>query len=445
MYGFIHTGFVAFALYLLPLQSWANADDGRGGDQKIGIRHSPYKPSIHQRAHVNHAAPVGGNPKSIPRHVHPPPLPNSAQHRHIPPTASYRHPHPGQNNNDNTLRCIPSEGPSYRISDSINVTVQRIEDFGFHPDCPCPYDLEGRCRQSPHMCLTSNASHFCTFYMKDITISNWGALYLSGRRMINFGHRTIAGGGEPQYNPGDAKSFLHGFERAAQRYVASGEHVERNLVVPLRYKWDDCFNHQSFQSIPLIGVMHDLLPQLWQEVDWHASRFTAALLLLLGVPREKILVERNARAKQLVLPWLQFWNPLHLAIPKGIARQVCFKITANLLAKQFSRENIDGVKPLVPMDYLYNPLKDLNASSEQRYVIYFNRSESGSRTVSNEREILRILQDNLRPEYHLIVLGPTREYKVIELLMVIWQQYARYVNRATVILGPHGKYQFLKF
>lgn len=117
------------------------------------------------------------------------------------------------------------------------------------------------------------------------------------------------------------------------------------------------------------------------------------------------------------------------------------KFTANLLEKKFSREERSTVKPLIPQDYDYRPLNlsmIVNDQTVERFVVYLNRSKDGSRTVFNEPEILKLLKEQLKPQYKLVVLGPTKEYKSIEQLHVIWQQYAEVVNRAVLLIGPHG-------
>lgn len=77
-----------------------------------------------------------------------------------------------------------------------------------------------------------------------------------------------------------------------------------------------------------------------------------------------------------------------------------------------------------------------------RYVVYFNRTMGDTRTVINEAELLGAISEHLRPDYRLVVLPSTKEYKSIPELHTVWQQYARIVNRAAVMIGAHGTFLF---
>lgn len=87
------------------------------------------------------------------------------------------------------------------------------------------------------------------------------------------------------------------------------------LVIPLRMKWDDCFNHLSFQTLPLIGHAMELYGSIWDQLYWHASLYSAALLRLLDVPLNRIIIEERVVAKELLLPWIQVHNSLPLSHP----------------------------------------------------------------------------------------------------------------------------------
>lgn len=229
---------------------------------------------------------------------------NHNENRHRPPGGVHTQPSEGPR----TLRCEEHLGPSYQINDRINVTVMSISKFGLKPDCPCPTDKTGKCRTAPHMCVASNVTYVCTFYMRDMTITALGGLVEgTSRDIVSFGHHTMSGGKDPQYFPMISQIFLKGFDNAMSRYVQEVHPMTRDIVVPLRSRWDDCFNHLSFQSMPLMALMYEFHPELWDKVNFHASRFTAALLMLLDVPQSSIVVEKNVRAKTVLMPWTPYW------------------------------------------------------------------------------------------------------------------------------------------
>lgn len=173
------------------------------------------------------------------------------------------------------LRCEPSSDGNtfYNISDTIHVQIGNISDYNLKPDCPCALDGQKKCRQQPHMCVASSMNYFCTFTMTNIIVTDWGAL-LEGdtNDVIQFNHATIGGGKEPMYFPMINSIFLKGFEIAVQKHNPSGHRPAYDLVVPTRTRWDDCFNHLSFQSMPMIAMTYRFHRAQWQNITWHASR-----------------------------------------------------------------------------------------------------------------------------------------------------------------------------
>jgi capsular polysaccharide biosynthesis protein len=81
--------------------------------------------------------------------------------------------------------------------------------------------------------------------------------------------------------------------------------------------------------------------------------------------------------------------------------------------------------------------------SGDRLVIYFSRSLRQERRVVNVEEIFKILSTSLLPGYRLVVMQSVpHPQPEMEHMYALWQQYARLVSRAKVIMGPHGKIVF---
>ncbi len=286
--------------------------------------------------------------------------------------------------------------------------------------------------------------------MKQITISSSGALIEGSkfsRNVISLTDNSFLGGHDPQYWPGAKFLYQKGVEIALRKFRPVNAAIpSKSITIPTRYHWDDCFNHLSFQSMPIIGLVYEFHRHLFYSAYWHTSRFTAALLLLLGVEFKNLIIEEHVFAKSVVLPWVPYWNPTETASLRGISRNISLTATQTLLSKTFPDVAKQSIPKVVPMNYRYENI-DLNESGElsgpERFVVYFNRSAGGKRTVDNELEILTALHKHLRPEYKLLVLPPFKEYKTIKQLHIVWQQYARIVNRAIVIIGPHGKFLLL--
>jgi hypothetical protein len=353
-----------------------------------------------------------------------------------------------KNHPDQTLRCeYDGINDHYRISSKIEVSVTKIAKKGFYPTTICIYDYLGRCRTKPHLSVSSNASYLCTFRMKDVIVTTKGAIQERGNgKPISYGHVTVAGGKDPQYAPVMAYMFLKGIDFAIEPPSTKALQLpENSILIPVRSRYDDCFNHQSFQVLPMISLTYEFHPDLFYSAYWHASLYTAAFLLLADVPESHIVVEKTVQPKEVVMPWIPYWNPMQLPPIYNVSRRLEVKITENLLKKSFPVNIVKQVAPLKLLDFQYHPypketIQKVLDSPEQRFIVYLNRSSEGERSVENEREILQILQNALNPEqYTLIVLGATKGYPDIIHNQIIWQQFARIINKAKVIIGPHGE------
>lgn len=334
--------------------------------------------------------------------------------------------------------CRQQAGKRYNFDKYVAVEVKSIQGY---PSCPCAIDVKGKCRFAEHMCFGANTTFLCTLHMKDLTITSWGALIEGDRKsrdVITLGDNSFAGGHAPQYWPEASTVISRGIELALQKFKPVNSLIPtKDVVIPTRMRWDDCFNHLSFQSLPLIGLVYEHQPELFYKSYWHVSRFTAALLLLMGVEYQRLVIETSVAATAAVLPWIPHWNPFDTAPIRGIARNVSILATQNLLSRKITVAKNSAVAPLVPMNHLYEPLA-LTFNEKERYVVYFNRSSGGKRTVDNEPEILAAIHSILLPSYRLVVLPPVKEYKKLHQIHAVWQQYARIVNRAVVLIGPHG-------
>lgn len=199
------------------------------------------------------------------------------------------------------------------IENLVSRITLRREFHNFPKSCPCVYDAKGECRQASHMCVASVAPSFCDIQLINATLPRKGGILDCGTlSRYSFNHPSIKGG-SPMYYPlqHDAWAYRHDihaldFKRFAEH--KSGMWLRSvDIVVPLKSRWDDCFNHLSFETLPIIAHVWELHGQKWQEIHWHASLFSAALLRLMDVPQDRILVDETIVARTLLLPWIEVW------------------------------------------------------------------------------------------------------------------------------------------
>lgn len=334
--------------------------------------------------------------------------------------------------------CTERDGKHYVVDDRISVDVTTISQSYLGRECPYLIDSTGNQRSAEHMCFGANTTFICTLQMKKLLITTEGIMVekqLLTKQAISLESPSMGGGHELQYAPSASKIYYASIEDSFNRLRPTNAKVStKELVIPARLKWDDCFNHLSFQSIPLIGLVYEFYPHMFYRAHWHVSRHTAALLLLLGVEFNKLVIESPVIASSAFLPWVPYWNPYDTPSIRGIARNVSLVLTKKLLSRRF-----DGpVSALTPMNHLYQPIQ-LDFHRKERYVVYFNRTFNGTRNVDNEQEVLTAIHSMLAPSYRLVVLPSTHDHKKIRQLHAKWQQYARIINRAALLIGPHGK------
>jgi hypothetical protein len=334
----------------------------------------------------------------------------------------------------------------HMFSRLISGRIKYSNETIIQPNCPCSYDMSGKCHQAKHFCHVPMTDYACSFHVRNATVTQQGAI-MAGRlyaaELLVLSDVSLVGERQAQYLPAAVSAYNEWVTKTVSAWRSHPTVISRHVktLVPTRMFWDDCFNHLSFQSMPLIGLVYEFHHDLFYSTHWQVSRFTGALLILLGIRQERLVVEESVFAKEVVLPWMKYWNPISGAPLQGIARRVSLIATRRLLSMQLSDQVVNHVDRLIPWDARYQPMT-LNVSADAadniRYVVYFNRTMGGTRTVVNEAELLGAISEHLRPGYRLVVLPPTKEYKSIPELHAVWQQYARIVNRAAVMIGAHG-------
>jgi hypothetical protein len=296
----------------------------------------------------------------------------------------------------------------------------------FPRECPITYDYLGKIHNDPNDCVTSKQEKACIFHLKNVIVNRLGALIDNSTRLVySYTHPSIAFM-EPIHYHSVHIVFHSYFHESANKIEIPKSMKTYNLVIPARMIWDDIFNHQSHQSIPFIAHVLEFLPDaIWRTAHWHCSLHTGALLLLLGIPKTKLLIQapgyetnRTIFAKEVIFPWIPGWTPPQTATLKGIANNVLRNITANLLAK------FEASKPRI---------------IKKRTIVYLSRLRRASRHVSNEEELLTLLRENINPDlYEIHVVEGTKDHNRIDELHEAWYESAVIFSKAKVIIGPHG-------
>ena len=205
-----------------------------------------------------------------------------------------------------------------------------IHNHSFGASCPCVYDVNNRCRQSPHMCTASSSTSYCLIQIQRTLITGAGGLVdCKTSKIYTFQDPTMSGMA-PIYFAGIHEQFSSRYTQAGVDFMNQvAQHTvhetylemtypHHKYVVPMRMRWDDCFNHLSFQSLPMIGLVYEFLTRSSSQhrkqfgasfhpdkLVFHASRYTGAMLQLIGVPPERIVVERPIIADRIILPWVK--------------------------------------------------------------------------------------------------------------------------------------------
>ena len=115
--------------------------------------------------------------------------------------------------------------------------------------------------------------------------------------------------------------------------------------------------------------------------------------------------------KHLLLPWIPYWSPPHVAAWHGLASSIAHKITSALLTGPFqdygytyststSKQEKD---PHLDRSLVGNTIADANANSRQQQqqqqqqsqqqqrrslIVYLTRPSTATRYVDNEQELL---------------------------------------------------------
>lgn len=354
-----------------------------------------------------------------------------------------------------SLIC-PTTSSANETSDANRLVGQFLSN-PFAQTCPEAFTFDNKIRQASHMCVASNSSSLCIFHGSNIVITKEGAwVDRQTGAFHSFRHPSIAKMG-PLYFPHLHDHWANYYTKFANHLPQTANLPTQKLVCPIRMIWDDCFNHLSFQTLPLIGLVYETQQSRWNKISWHSSLFSAALLTLLGVPEQRIFIERPVIAEELVLPWIPGWCPVLISSLKGVANRVATTITQNLLAKYnpldtsidlkmatYSRGFHHSMDPKdtkflddMPPPMSENEIQDL-VNSKDRLILYLPRSSKSTRSVVNDEEIVKLLRENLNEGYRLVIIAHTKEFKTIEALHRSWYRYAYLFSRAKVIIGPHG-------
>ena len=201
------------------------------------------------------------------------------------------------------LRC---EAPS--INEGNNKYVVETVEHNLSTACPCANDgASGMCHRCSHQdqtCAAAKRSHFCKFTLSNVIVTGEGGLIdCATMTPFSFVHPSMGAHKNDvrwaQYYSNSTATFLKGpFVKlqAARKPVSLPFY---DVVISTRMLWDTKFTHASFQSVPFIALAHLVYQHtpLWSQLTWHASMSTAALLVLLGIPRERIAVGRSIYAK----------------------------------------------------------------------------------------------------------------------------------------------------
>jgi hypothetical protein len=329
------------------------------------------------------------------------------------------------------IKLICRDSGVHKNEDHPNMEYGSMMSHGFPSRCPESYDYQGKLHQREHMCTASNQNQSCLFRLSQVIITKDGALIdTRTQKPYSFAHASM-GMLEPIYYPGIHHSWSSYYELPSTTH--HNHYSDPNpykLVVPTRMRWDDCFNHLSFQSIPLIAHVYEFHQHEWENIVWHTSLFTAALLRLLNVPMGHIVMNRQIIANEVFLPWVSGWAPPQQSTIYGIAGRVSDIITRNLLNMYQGSNSAANQTSLRVVDQI--------AESKQNLILYLHRNFRSTRGVANAAEILSILRKYKHADLEVICVNHTMEYPTIEALHQSWHQHAKLFARARLIIGPHG-------
>lgn len=187
------------------------------------------------------------------------------------------------------LVCQNSEKRS-AASDDFSVQIVKSH---FSSSCPVAYDMSSKRRRALHMCVATANNFCCIFAVKDVVISDRGALIRRGEQ-VTFSDPSLCGVKKLTYHSRTYKIVAGRFEKIGNKFIESKPFLanisEYSKVIPMRIPFDDGFNHMSFQAVPMVGSVLEFVG-LRPDYVCHASMFTAALLELIGVARHQIVMD----------------------------------------------------------------------------------------------------------------------------------------------------------
>ena len=222
------------------------------------------------------------------------------------------------NNHLQDVKCgdgIPDLTANYQLrcevplqKDDNNKYVMETVEHHLSTTCPCAYDgatgMCHRCSQHDRACAATQRSYYCRFTLTNVIVTGEGGLIdCASMTPFSFIHPSMGAQKDDarwaQHYSNSTATFLQG---SFVKLQTAGKPVSLpyyDIVISTRMLWDTKFTHASFQSVPFIALAHLAYQHTpyWSRLTWHASMSTAALLVLLGIPRERIAVGRTIYAK----------------------------------------------------------------------------------------------------------------------------------------------------
>lgn len=311
---------------------------------------------------------------------------------------------------------------------------------------PQYYDYHGIPHTSKYICVTSAEKYACIFNISAVVINKLGAMIDNSTQIpYDFAHESMTFL-EPIHYHSVHQIFLSYFQESAQKIpLSKGDKlVSYDLVIPLRMIWDDIFNHISHQAVPHISHIYEFIQKdIVNQAVFHCSYYTAAVLLLLDIPLERLLIQTHhfgqkapslIFAKRVIFPWLPGWVPTQTASVHGVAKNVTYLITTNLFKRFGDQKALD----------IYQAIQQRSSDkslSFKRTILYLSRAAGQTRHVSNEFEIIIALNSSINHDlYDFKVVGQIEgSHKELNQLHHTWYTQAVDFSRASLIIGSHGK------
>jgi hypothetical protein len=324
---------------------------------------------------------------------------------------------------------------------SYNTVQISIQNHNFSTKCPYYYDSQNiKHTTRKDLCFAIKNSKYCTFRVNNSIITKGGGITGNNNNFkYRFSHFTMNGLNKDSHNRNNHIQWSEYFEKATKGRInkINSNNIKSDLdsyayVVPLRMRFDDCFNHLSFQAVPLISMVKEFHSDIWDILYWHASIDTASLLNLAGVSLDRIIIDKPIIAETIILPWIPGWSPMQYPLMNGISNQLVQEITKNLLNKNLSIPDPQILDPksenylkLSNIKFLTPPLSLSNTNNEyrnvsKRLIIYFTRGSILKRGVINEKEILDALVKHVSDDYDIVTIDLQNEFHSINNKQYSW-------------------------